>query len=151
MCTSAHPATLNLSLKNPKNIILESGTLDSGWPWPKCFAWVNVLINISSLNFLIFSTSPLSPKPLLTSSKQSTFSQINTFAQGFPVSASGKEPACQCRSRKRCGFDPWVGKIPWRREWQPTPVFLPRESLGQRSLAGYSPWGRKDSDTSEAA
>ena len=43
----------------------------------------------------------------------------------------------------RCGFDPWVGKIPWRRAWQPTPVFLPGESHGQRSLVGYSPWGRR--------
>ena len=42
-----------------------------------------------------------------------------------------------------------VGKIPWRRAWQPTPVFLPGESRGQRSLAGYSPWGRKESDTTE--
>ena len=42
----------------------------------------------------------------------------------------------------RLGFDPWVGKIPWRRAWQPTPVFLPGESHGQRSLAGYSPEGR---------
>ena len=42
-------------------------------------------------------------------------------------------------------FSPWVGKIPWRRAWQHTPVFLPRESHGQRSLAGYSPQGRKDS------
>ena len=39
----------------------------------------------------------------------------------------------------RCRFDPWVGKIPWRRAWQPTPVFLPGESHGQRSLAGYDP------------
>ena len=52
----------------------------------------------------------------------------------------------QCR---RLGFDPWVGKVPWRREWPPTPVFLPRESHGQRSLAGYSPWGCKESDTTE--
>ena len=44
---------------------------------------------------------------------------------------------------KRPGFSPWVGKIPWIREWQPTPVFLPREFHGQRSLAGYSPWGRR--------
>ena len=43
-------------------------------------------------------------------------------------------------------FDPWVGKIPWRRKWQPTPVFLLGESSGQRSLAGYSPWGCKESD-----
>ena len=46
------------------------------------------------------------------------------------------------------GSDPWVGKIPWRRKWQPTPVLLPGESHGGRSLVGYSPWGRK-SDTTE--
>ena len=45
--------------------------------------------------------------------------------------------------------DPWVGKIPWRRKWQPTPVFLPGKSHGQRSLAGYSPWTLKESDTTE--
>ena len=55
----------------------------------------------------------------------------------------GKESTCQCRRRQ---FHPWVGKIPWRRAWQPTPVFLPRESHGQRSLGGYSPWGHKESD-----
>ena len=44
---------------------------------------------------------------------------------------------------KRCGFDPWVGKIPWRKKGQPTPVFLPEKSHGQRSLAGYSPWGHR--------
>ena len=47
------------------------------------------------------------------------------------------------------GFDPWLGRIPWRREWQPTPVFLPREFHGQRSLAGYSPQGHKESDMTE--
>ena len=46
-------------------------------------------------------------------------------------------------------FDPWVRKIPWRREWQPTPVFLPGEFHGQRSLVGYSPWDWKESDTTE--
>ena len=44
-------------------------------------------------------------------------------------------------------FDPWGGKIPWRGKWQPTPVFLPGESHGQRSLVGYSSWGPKESDT----
>ena len=52
----------------------------------------------------------------------------------------GKEPACQCR---RHGFDPWIGKISWRRKWQPTLVFLPGKSHGQWSLVGYSPWGCK--------
>ena len=47
----------------------------------------------------------------------------------------------QCR---RCGFDPWIREIPWRRAWQPTPVFLPGESHGQRSLVGYSPWVTKN-------
>ena len=65
---------------------------------------------------------------------------------GFPGSASGKESACQCR---RLGFDPWVGKIPWRRKWQTTPVFLPGESHEQRRLVGYSLWGHKGLDTTE--
>ena len=51
-----------------------------------------------------------------------------------------KESTCQCR---RCRFDPWVGKIPWRRKWQTSPIFLPGESHGLRSLAGYSPHGHK--------
>ena len=50
-----------------------------------------------------------------------------------------KDSACQCRRCKRCRFNPWVRKIPWSRKWQPTPVFLPGKSHGQRSLAGYSP------------
>ena len=47
------------------------------------------------------------------------------------------------------GIDPWVGKIPWRSKWQPVPVFLPGKFNGQRSLAGYSPWSSKESDTTE--
>ena len=60
---------------------------------------------------------------------------------------SGKESACQCKRHRRCGFDPWVEKIPWSRKWQPTPVFLPGKSHGRRSLAGYSPQGHKELDT----
>ena len=52
---------------------------------------------------------------------------------------SGKEFTCQCRRCRRCGFYPWVGKISWRRKWQPTPVFLPGKSHGQRSLEDDSP------------
>ena len=62
---------------------------------------------------------------------------------GLPWWLSSKEFPCQCR---RPRFDPWLRKIPWRRKWQPTPVFFPREFHGQMSLAGYSPWGRKESD-----
>ena len=49
------------------------------------------------------------------------------------------ESACQCKRCKRYRFDPWVGKIPWRRAWQATPIFLPRQSHGEKSLVGYSP------------
>ena len=59
---------------------------------------------------------------------------------GFPGGSDGKESACQCR---RCGFDPRIGKIPWRRKWQPAPVFLPGKSHGQRSLVGSNTWGCK--------
>ena len=68
---------------------------------------------------------------------------------GLPRLGSGKESSCQCRRPKRCRFIPWVGKITWRRQWQPTPVFLSGESHGQRSLAGYSPRGHKQPDTTE--
>ena len=54
-----------------------------------------------------------------------------------------------CLECRRPGFSPWVRKIPWRRKWQPTPVFLPEKSQEQRSLAGYSPWGLKESDMTE--
>ena len=67
----------------------------------------------------------------------------------LPRWLSGKESACKSRRCRQHGLDPWVRKIPWRRTWQPTPVFLPGESHGQRSLAGYSPRGGIESDTTE--
>ena len=66
--------------------------------------------------------------------------------QCLPRWLSGKESACQCR---RCGFSPWVRKIPWRRKWQPTSLFLTGKFHGQRSLAGYNPCGHKELDTTE--
>ena len=57
---------------------------------------------------------------------------------GFPGGSASKEPACQRRRHKWTRFNPWVGKIPWRRKWQPTPVFLPREFHGQQSLADHT-------------
>ena len=61
----------------------------------------------------------------------------------FTGGSDGKASACNVGD---LGFDPWVGKIPWRREWQPTPVFFPQKSHGERSLAGYSPWGLYELD-----
>ena len=83
------------------------------------------------------------PKQLLC------FSLSVQYSMGFQGGASGKEPACQCRRYKRPGLNPWVWKIPWRRAWQPTPVFLPGEPHGQRSLVGYSLRGRKELDPTE--
>ena len=80
----------------------------------------------------------------------SDFQFSATLRLGFPGGATGKEPAYQCRRHNRVGFDPWVRKIPWRREWQTTSVFLPGESQGQRSLVGYGPQGHKESDMTKA-
>ena len=68
---------------------------------------------------------------------------------GLPSGASGKESACQCRRGKISMFDPCVGMICWSRKWQPTPVFLPGESHGQRNLVGFGPWRLKESDMTE--
>ena len=61
----------------------------------------------------------------------------------LPSWLSGKESACWCR---RCGFNTWSGKVPWRRKWQSTPLLLPGKCHGLRSLPGNRPWGRKESD-----
>ena len=92
---------------------------------------------------------PLLAYVLFDFQKEFTISLRSKSLWGFPAGTSGKEPACQCRRLKRCRFDPWVRKIPWRRAWQPTPVSLPGESHRQRSLADYSPWGRKAPDMTE--
>ena len=74
--------------------------------------------------------------------------RLKRLSSSSNSSSSGKESACQYR---RCGFHPWVGKIPWRRKWQPTPEFLPGKLHGRGSLAGYSPRGLKESDKPEHA
>ena len=64
---------------------------------------------------------------------------------------NGKESACQCRRCRRRGFSPWIGKIPWRRKQETTPIFFLEKSHEQRSLAVYHPWDLKDSDPTEHA
>ena len=83
--------------------------------------------------------------PPLGFSRQEDWSGCHCLLQS---GTSGKEPSCQCKRHKRHGFNSCLGKILWRRKWQPTPVFLPGEPHGQRSLAEY-PWGCKESDTTE--
>ena len=93
-------------------------------------------------------------KKVLTKFAEDTFDKSArrySTNQGFPCDTSDKELAFQCRRRKRHRFDPHVGKILWRREWQPTPVFMPGESYGQRSLESCSSWGlSKELDATEA-
>ena len=67
---------------------------------------------------------------------------------GLPRWCWGKEPACHCRKHKRYGFDSWVGKIPWTRKWQPTPVFLPGKSHGQEPSRPQS-MGSQELDTTQ--
>ena len=71
----------------------------------------------------------------------------HSLLQGIFLSQGLNPDLLQCR---RPGLDPWVGKVPWGREWPPTSAFLPGESHGQRSLAGYRPWGHKESDANRA-
>ena len=82
----------------------------------------------------------------LLSNKQQKISVSNTFNQGISGGPSGKESTCQCRICRKYRLQSWVGKIPWRKKWQGSPVFSTIKSHGQRSLLGYSPWGRKESD-----
>ena len=73
-------------------------------------------------------------------------------ASVYPASLAAQKVESACNTGdlgSRPGFNPWIGKIPWKRKWQPTPVFLPGKSHGWRSLAGYSAWGPKESDMTE--
>ena len=84
-----------------------------------------------------------SPPGVASESEQTTGGQERSWPDPSsllrPGGSSGKELTCQSRRLKRRGFDPWVGKIPWRRAWQPVPVFLLWEFHGQRSLVSYGP------------
>ena len=91
----------------------------------------------------MFASEPWEGKNLI-------FASPWPLIRGFPGGSVVKESSCRCRSHRRHEFNPWVRGIPWKRKWQPTPVFLPRKSHGLRSLVGYSPWDCKESDTTEA-
>ena len=97
----------------------------------------------SHLHHLTSKSLQQPPYHSATCTLQFTFS---TTAKHFPWWLRQQRICLQCR---RPGFDPWAGKMPWRRRWLPTPVFLPGESNEQRSLVGYSPWDNKESDTTE--
>ena len=88
--------------------------------------------------------SQISPKPPIHEIKVGTkISAFHDLAAESSQVRRGKESTCPCRRRKRCGFNPRVGKMPWSGKWQSTPVFLAGESHGQRSPVGYSPWSHR--------
>ena len=93
----------------------------------------------------------LTPDVVGTGSGSLLDSILCIFLKGLPRRLNGKESACQFRRHRKQGLDPRVRKTPWSRKWQPTPEFLSGKSHGQRSLVGYSPWGYKESDTTEHA
>ena len=74
------------------------------------------------------------------------YTYVYIYIYGLPCGSVVKNPSPETQ---RCGFDPWVGKIPWRREWKPIPVSLPGKFHVLRSLVGYSPWSHEESDTTE--
>ena len=149
--TSCHKSTnmdfgiQNASVENTSALPSYQKTRQFVW-WSPVFPWIkeNKKTHVSGLlgRMVIWVSETLSHD------KPAMFITIMRIG-GFPGGASGKEPACQCRRQKRCRFDPWVGRIPWKKAWQSIPVFLPRESHGQRSLVGCSPWGRTELDTTE--
>ena len=121
------PPSFSLSLFLPSSLSLSLSLSLSHSSLERCQSWETGIEGKTKL----WSEYPKQPYLLQTGPSYAT--------EGFPGGASVKEPACQWRRRKRPGFNPWVGNIPWRRQWQPTSVFSPGESPGQRSLAGYSP------------
>ena len=100
-------------------------------------------------NFLIFLTKFSKIKFIWSSFDLQLTLRFSKRALGASPVAQQYRTCLQCRRHRRCRSDLWAGKIPWRWIWQPTPVFLPEKSPRQRSLAGYNPWGHKESDTTK--
>ena len=120
---------------------------------PALFLWLWALMSLSYMAFIThylyyFSPLPVAPNTAFPCGGQAAYllTWQPLWQSHLVLWCTGNEPACQCTRR---GLGPWVGKTPWRRKWKPTPLFLTGKSHGQRSLAGYSPWGRKESDTIE--
>ena len=102
--------------------------------WQFLSSTANLLVHSLTHSFLSYFLNFLNNAKHLTFITGGSISTESTCSEGDSL---------QCR---KLGLDPWVWKIPWRRKWQPTPVFLSEKSPGQKSLVGYSPWGHEESD-----
>ena len=112
----------------------------SGFVHCSLFSWLWCLFDMApsfSKHFLI--SVPIQCARFILYSPCPSFEHLSWWLRQWRIHLQGGRPR----------FDPWVGKICWRKEWQPTPVFLPGNFHGQRSLVGYSPWGHKESDMTE--
>ena len=124
--------------------------------WENAQKWFIILTRaISACPCLILPSIPMCeffpPQQAIFPYQRDVLLQLNSDTLYLEVASdpggtSGKELACQYKQHKRLRFSPWVGKIPWRKALQPTPVFLPGEPNGQSSLAGYSPRGSEELD-----
>ena len=104
------------------------------WKCVSAYTYILQIYLLNEFNFIVFPQCLFS---LWFSSETEVMLKDLKEYTWFLRWLRGKESLCWCR---RCGFDPWVRKIPWTRKWQPTPVFLPGESHEQMSLVGYSLW-----------
>ena len=121
-------------LKPPPNILLSSH-------WPEFCTWT------ISTKWLVSSGHIAMLKNIQVLLERKREKLMLVGSKGFPWRLRWERICLQCR---KCGFDSWVGQIPWRRAWQPSRVFLPGKSRGQRSLAGCGPWDCKELNTPEA-
>ena len=142
-----HKPSYLSSLLPPEGIdiiipILQMGKLSS----EKCISQQHALIKYVISDSNLGWWSPKSLQFLPCQPAASLSKSPHKWAKAEQLQLAQQQRIClQCR---RCDFDPWVGKIPWRRKLQPTPVFLPGKFHAKRSLAGYSPWDHKELDTS---
>ena len=123
---------------------------------PLCWQWAHYLCSLFFTHCLL--RCPVSRKSFPSHARTASTEdmklllnqEIGNNCTAVRASQVALVAKLQCWRGRRRGLNPWVGKIPWRTKWQPTPAFLPEESHRQRSLAGYSPWGRKELDATEA-
>ena len=106
---------------------------------------INLVFNIPMVN----DVQPIIMEVIVSAQQSKIRKQPISFFSPLSLGFRVAQMVKNCLQCRRPGFDPWFGTIPWRRAWQPTPVFLPGESHGQKSLVGYSPSGHKKTDTTE--
>ena len=113
------------------------------WLFNLCTFSVNDIVGvITAVLLFMFHLSQFHLSSFRYSSLPLFFAWTEYLFKASPVAQQWR--ICpQCRRHRRLEFDPWFGEIPWRREWQPTSVFLPEKSRGQKNLVGNSPWGRR--------